>query len=480
MNKNHITALLCLVPYLGFWLYGLTDLDEGFYGAVATDMLRRGDWITPTYNGVPWFEKPILSYWLAMPGLALFPSNDFIARLPSLICTLLTTLVIFRFCKKQFDEPAARFSTLVFSSCLLTVALGRQMMTDPALVLALTTAFTSFINSLTDNNPKLKLATAAALGFAVLAKGPVALVLFGAFAAIAYWRIPEWRQSFKGPWIVGTILLLAIVATWYIPAYLANGQTFVQTFLIDQNIGRFKGGDTSHTVPWYLNLIYFPLISLIAFSPWLATAYASGAHKTKQGTGNPRNVRIALWIWALVVVGFFTISKTKLPHYVLPAMAPLAILIAEAIVHRDPKRRSEHFWTRAAAAWAVFVCLLATTLTYSFHQKQFAEIQAIGKYLQTKSAPVAVLKLGRQGPDPTIKLTLDQVSHPSLLFYLRRPITMTDNPAQIPTDPGTYVILRSQNTPENHTQTMPGFTIVPPQTYRWNTPNPSFTLLKRD
>lgn len=476
-NRSRIQLLwvmaLVVLPYLGFWLYGLTDLDEGFYGAVVTDMIRRSDWITPTYNGVPWFEKPILSYWLTIPGLSLFPSSEFIARLPAVLCTFLSAAILYRFAKKHFDISSASLAAVIFSSSLLVVALGRMMMTDPALNLCLIIAFTTFYNSLTESTQSQRLYTAAALGFAVLAKGPVALVLFGLVAGLTYWRIPSTRPYFKSFWVFGTLIMLAIISTWYIPSYLANPTSFIQEFLIEQNIGRFRGGDVAHTVPWYLNGIYFPIIAALAMIPWLAPSFAAGWHNTKIGTGNPHNLRKFLWIWALVVIGFFTISKTKLPHYILPAIFPLALLAAEAICHRHPKGRQLQFYLVGATIWAVFVTGLANVATFSYHQKQFAEVQAIGKFLQTQTGEVVVLSLGRNGQDPKIKLSLDQTSHPSLLFYLRRPVIMTSDPNEVPDSGTRYILVRTNSDWKPPTIALK----VNPEQYSWPE-NRNFELYK--
>lgn len=467
-----MVAWFCLLPYIGFWLYGLTDLDEGFYGAVVTDMLRRQDWITPTYNGVPWFEKPILSYWLAMPLVSVWPASEFAARLPSVLCTLGTAFVLFRFAKKHFGIEAARLTALVYTGSLLVVALGRMMMTDPALVLCLTLAFTTFYDSLAESKPNLKLVTAAMLGLGVLAKGPVALVLFGLIVAIAYWRLPDLRPQFKGPWLLGTAILLAIVATWYVPAYLANKDTFIQKFLIEQNIGRFQGGDVAHTVPWYLNGPYYIVIAALAFAPWIVSAYKSGVHKLNFGSGNPHHLRVYLWIWALVVLGFFTLSKTKLPHYALPAIAPLALLIAESVVHRHPSRKPFKFWFTVSAAWSAFVLVLANVAFFGYWSKSFSEIQAIAKSLRGKPEPVAIMwSINHKTPE--IKLSLDQTSHPSFFFYYGRTATFVDSPDQTP--PGGYLVM-----PDASDQSLPdGFTKQPlPSTDEPKTHH--YLLLKRN
>ncbi|MCC7103416.1 MAG: glycosyltransferase family 39 protein, partial [Fimbriimonadaceae bacterium] len=138
--------LLCGLPLCGYWLTGLFDLDEGFYGAISREMLRRGDWITPHYNGAPWFEKPILVYWLAAPSIAVF-GEDFGPRLPSVLCAIGLYWLTWRMVRRDYDELAANLAALMLASSLLVVACSRQLMTDMPLVLAEMAASYSFWRS---------------------------------------------------------------------------------------------------------------------------------------------------------------------------------------------------------------------------------------------------------------------------------------------------------------------------------------------
>ena len=125
-----------MLPFIGWWMTGLFDLDEGFYGAVVAEMNRRGEWITPYFNGHPWFEKPILTYWVAKPFLWLF--GDTVGpRLPSVLATAATIGVVIWFARRHLSDLAAAGAALILSTSLLFVALGRMLMTDPLLDLAL-------------------------------------------------------------------------------------------------------------------------------------------------------------------------------------------------------------------------------------------------------------------------------------------------------------------------------------------------------
>ncbi len=421
LESRWFWVILLVLPYLGFWAYGLTDLDEGFYGAVTVDMLRRGDWLTPTINGNPWFEKPILSYWLAMPTVALF-DNEFGARLPSFLCTMLTCWVIARFAKRHFGGHTGRLSALIYATGLLTVAIGRMMMTDAALALCLVVAFTTFYDSLIGES-RLRLVSAGALGLAVLAKGPVGIVLFFGLIGLFYWRAPHLRPKYKGHWLLGVVILLAVTATWYLPAYLANGDYFIQKFLIEQNIGRFSGGDKAHGVPWWAHPIYFPAVIGLSALPWLIPAIRLGLVREKawRDPSPEGTARLYLWLWFLVILGFFSISGTKLVHYILPALSAFAILLADTL-HR---RWAEQKILILGVAVSIFLCGLSNLVFMNYWRERFAAPQILAQDANRIGENFAVFSLGRKGDDPEIKLQLDDTSHPSVFFYMDRPALET-------------------------------------------------------
>ena len=432
------TLLLAAVPLLGWWTYGLFDLDEGFYGAVTAEMNRRGEWITPLYNGQPWFEKPILLYWIAKPCLALFGAA-FGPRLPSVLATLGAYALVGWFAKRHFDVATGVASILVMASSLLVVAMGRMMLTDPLLLLCLTGAVLTFWESLV-GDPRWRLLTALGLGFGVLAKGPVACILFVALAAITYWREPELRPKFKGQWFLGTIILILVVALWYVPAYLVDGHVFVQKFLIEQNVGRFTGGDQAHTVRGVAGLFFYPVVILVAFAPWSVTLIK--AWKTPPTDGQSA-LRRYLTTWFLVVLVFFTAAGAKLPSYVLPLAPSVAILVGSYMAagwdELTVKRLAySGVWLLAIGIFSqwgfasYYYGLRLGSLTLpGFH----AEVQRLAVYVRENAAPsdqVAEYQMSRQQKElGTGKPIIQETSHPSTLLYLNRDVLDTDDWQQI-------------------------------------------------
>lgn len=417
-------VLACVLPFVGFWATGLTDLDEGFYSAVVNDMMRRGDWITPTINGEPWFEKPILLYWLTIPSVAVF--GDAVGpRLPSVLCTIATAFVLFRFVRRHFSVDLARLAAAAYCGSLIVTGLGRLLMTDAPFVLALTVAFTTFWDSI-NGSPKMRTWTAVALGFAVLAKGPVAGLLFLFVAGFTYWRIKELRPNFKGHWLAGVALFVVVVGAWYVPCYLVNGDVFVQKFLIEQNIGRFQGGDKPHAVPWWSHPIFFPVILFLGLMPWSWWALRAKWFKWPE-----EPLRRYLWIWGLVPLVFFTVSLTKLPHYILPAVAPLLVVTLLAVVERREEKGQHDFWLKCAAFWSVLVGVLATIVLQIDYQNRFEEVHNIAKYVREQEGSVAIFRTGRTNSDVKISTELNESPPYSVYHYLKREAVMTDDVLEV-------------------------------------------------
>ncbi|HXH60275.1 MAG TPA: glycosyltransferase family 39 protein, partial [Fimbriimonadaceae bacterium] len=345
--------------------------------------------------------------------------RDFGPRLPSVVCALLTALVLFRFLKRRTDIDLARIATAAYGGSLLVVGTGRLLLADAPLVLALVIAFTTFYDSI-DGQPKKRLLTAIALGFAVLAKGPVACVLFALLAGFTYWRMPELRPNFKGYWLTGFALFAVVVAAWYVPCYLANGHTFVHDFLYEQNIGRFSGRDLAHKTYVWMIPFYFPLAAYFAMLPWSIWPKARSWFQQPEG-----RLMHYLWIWGIVVIAFFSLSMTKLPHYVLPAIAPLTVVVVARALERWKHKHGADFWLKCALAWSCVIAAVATPVFYLYSQSRFAEVQQIATYLNSLDGTPVLFGTGRQSKDEGMSATLNETSHPSFFFYLDREGLMT-------------------------------------------------------
>jgi 4-amino-4-deoxy-L-arabinose transferase-like glycosyltransferase len=426
-----LTLALATLPLLGFWLYGLFDIDEGYYAAVASEMNRRGEWITPLYNGQPWYEKPILLYWLAKPTIAIF-GEMLGPRLPSALCAVGTLALIGWYGRRRLTPLSGQIAMLVLGSSLLFVAVGRMMLTDMPLVLALSAGFLLFWESLV-GDARWRILAFACLGAAVLAKGPVALVLFAPAAVYALWLLrraqPEIQRRPWWVWPASVVAMLAVIALWYVPAYLKDGQVFVQGFLIEQNWERFLGGDPAHTLTGFADWIFYIPILIVGFAPWwwhLPKAWP------RPDSGDERlDLRRFLAAWALIVFVFFTLSGAKLPHYILPMFPPMALLVGHQLAMRLKRqdRPAPVAVLRGAAMWTVFMAILANVVFMTYYGLSgHAEVHALARLIRDQEPrEVAIFQLSRRDRDlGTGQLRIRETTHPSLLHYLNRNVLDTE------------------------------------------------------
>jgi len=310
-----LLLLTVVAVFWGFWSYGLFDLDEGIYAAALTEMRLRGDWLVPTYGGTPFFEKPILQYWVALGALGLGVPGELALRLPAVLASLGTLLLVYRFARARWGETAALASAGALALSPLFAGIGRMFMPDAVLVFFLTAAMLAFWSSV-EGSVRSRWLALACLGAAVLAKGPMPVAIFLPAVAFLWLRRPEVRPRLRGGWLGGCALFLTVVAAWYVPVAVREGGAFFQEFVIRQNLGRLAGGDTAHLGPVYF---YLPVL-LVGFAPFslaLPIVWKDRGRDALSGY---------LWAWALSVLILFSLAGSKLPHYILPMFPPIALL----------------------------------------------------------------------------------------------------------------------------------------------------------
>jgi 4-amino-4-deoxy-L-arabinose transferase-like glycosyltransferase len=430
-----IVAAFVVLPFLGWWSYGLFDLDEGFYGAIVGEMLRRHEWVTPFYNGAPWYEKPVLIYWAAKPFVALF-GREVGPRLPSVLATLATIGLVAWFARRRLAAGTRYVAPLVLASSLLVVGLGRMLLTDPLLVLCLSATLLWFWESLV-GDARWRMAAGAALGAAVLAKGPLSIALFVAIAGFTWWREPALRPRFRGWWGAGTLLCAGVVALWYLPIYLARGDGFVQGFIVEQNINRFLGGDTAHTVPGIANLVAYVPVVLLGMIPWSFFLWRAWPTRS-DGAEASAAARRYLATWGTTVFVFFTLAGSKLPHYMLPAIIPFGVLVAD-----DCARRWAPVTARRLVrplAWTVAVAIIAQLAFTAYYYGLTARGRVLVPGFQSEvHRMTAYVRARAQAGDVVVEYQtrslrgvrspyhINETTHPSLRFYLDRVVPVVDD-----------------------------------------------------
>jgi 4-amino-4-deoxy-L-arabinose transferase-like glycosyltransferase len=329
-------AVVGLVTYLclfhGLTAFGLVGPDEPRYAAIARDMAAGGDWVTPRLHGEAWLEKPILYYWVAAVGYRLFGDSELAARLPSAVGAATTLLALSWFARRFYGGPTTSLLLLLFPSSIAILVFARAATTDMLFSTTLALAMASAAPLVLLRQPRgvtgYQIGFGAAVGLAVLAKGPAGVVLAGAgivTGALLARRLPQARRV-AGPWSLGAFALVAL--PWYLLCA-ANNPEFLQVFLLSHNLERFLTPVFRHQQPFW----YFGPVLLLGLAPWtaavVATIHAAGKTVTRREWAGSPSMFLAGWV--VVPVAFFSLSQSKLPGYVLPAMPAATVLLAHVV-----------------------------------------------------------------------------------------------------------------------------------------------------
>ncbi|HXX71330.1 MAG TPA: glycosyltransferase family 39 protein [Candidatus Acidoferrum sp.] len=352
-----VAVTACLFGNLG--AIGFLGPDEPRYAWIARAMAESSDWVTPRLYGDPWFEKPVLYYWAAAAGFRLHLSAEWAARLPSAFSALAAAVAIGWLGWKHYAHDVsslrspALLGPLVFSTSVAAVGFSRSaapdMLFSAAIVLAMVSAAGVLERagalgavepgaSHADWGPLARFGFFLALG--VLAKGPAALALAG--GAMGLWAMftARWRVALRlaHPVAIGVFSIVAL--PWHVLCAIRN-PAFLHVFLFEHNFERYLTPIFHHRQP----LWFFGPIVLVALLPWtvlIAPAAWEGLRlwREKSWEDSPG---FFLGCWAAFPVLFFSLSQSKLPGYVLPAIPPLALLSSlGAIRIMDDRRFRTH------------------------------------------------------------------------------------------------------------------------------------------
>jgi 4-amino-4-deoxy-L-arabinose transferase-like glycosyltransferase len=317
-----LLALYCAVLFfVNLDAAPLTDVDEGAFSEATREMLERGDYVTTWLNGELRFDKPILTYWAQAVPVALLGPRPGAFRLPSALAACVWAWLLYRFARRYRPGDAV-MATFMLASALGPLVIARAATADALLNAFIAGSLFAFYRHLAEGARRDLVAAYAWMGLGVLTKGPIALAV-PALAIGAYcWSRREWLRPLRllrDP--LAWLVLVAIALPWYVLEYRAQGDAFVDGFFLKHNVNRFTGTMLGHGgFGWY----YLVALPVLAF-PFLAPL-----------AGSVANLRTALrddlqrfaWCTFAVVLLFFSLSRTQLPHYLLYGMTPLFLVLA--------------------------------------------------------------------------------------------------------------------------------------------------------
>lgn len=351
-----IAALYALGTWFGtLGLRALFTPDEGRYAEIPREMLASGDWITPHLNGLHYFEKPPLQYWLTAAAFRIFGEHDWAARLPAALLGLGAVLMVGYTARRLWSMQAGVLAAAVVGSSW-AYYLGAQYLTlDMTLTACLSLALCAFLLAQCDGMPlreqrRWMVAAWAAMACAMLGKGLIGVVL-PALALTAYVLgrrdFALMRRAFPA---VGIVVFLAIVLPWFVAVQIRNPD-FFRFFFIYEHFERYTQAGHHRTGAWWY---YLPIL-IAGLLPWTPALIGEAQARIKaRGEHRPSgfSAEVFCLVWAGVIVVFFSLSRSKLPAYVLPAWPAIALWFA-ARVHDRGMVASGSF--KAAALGAVLL-----------------------------------------------------------------------------------------------------------------------------
>lgn len=355
------TLLLAAATALFFlYLFGLTRTgligpDEPRYAAIGQAMAQTGDWITPRLWGNAWFEKPPLLYWMTAAGFKAGLGEDLAPRLPVAILSAAFLIYFFLELRRTFEERTAFFATAILATSAGWLAFSHVAVTDLPLAATFGVAMLIAYRSASVSE---SVVAGIFLGLAILAKGLVPIVLFAPAIWFLRHRLRELLVIFGAAAIVA--------APWYAAVTSINGNAFLQEFFWKHHFERFLTGALLHERPFWF---YVPVVVAGIF-PWSAFLLLLFSKSIYQ---EPRGRFLAAWFgWGLL---FFSMSRNKLPGYLLPLLPPLAALVGMAIQKALPRATKISALFVAAALLLGFVPAildaLPQALRYGFSRAQF-------------------------------------------------------------------------------------------------------------
>jgi 4-amino-4-deoxy-L-arabinose transferase len=374
MTANKTLPLLTLALFVLIYLVplGARPLfvpDEARYGEIAREMIADHDWVVPRLNGLRYFEKPVMGYWLHAGAILLCGENGFAIRLPSAAAVGLSALMIFLLVRltlrKHEPEQAwqASVGALAFLVCFEVFGVGTFSVLDSLLALFLTATMTAFFLATSaapgSRREKLMLLLAGiACGLAFLTKGFLAL----AVPVLAIVPFLLWQRRYADLPRLAWLPLAAAIAVslpWSIMIHLQEPD-FWHFFFWNEHVHRFLSKNAQHQASFWFYFLAAPAM----FLPWtfLIPAAAGGVrHNLKNSTPAAALLRYCL-CWAIFPFLFFSASSGKLLTYILPCFPPFAILMTLGLAHTLNQGRGRAFRYGAVLMGLVSTLLLAALL----------------------------------------------------------------------------------------------------------------------
>ncbi|HEV7506449.1 MAG TPA: phospholipid carrier-dependent glycosyltransferase [Thermoanaerobaculia bacterium] len=351
-----------LVFFAGLGAYPLLEPDEGRYAEIPREMLASGDFVTPHLNGVLYFEKPPLYYWLNAAALTLPGRPEVLCRLAGAFFGLAGVGLAWALGRAIGGPRVGLISGIVLSSSPLWIALSRAATIDMTLTFFLSATLTCFwLAQSRDQGDRgerlLWYGMFASAALATLAKGLIGFVIPGAVIFFFLLFARRWSILLRVPWVGGILFFLAITVPWHVLAARRNPD-FLWFYFVHEHWLRYTTPEADREAPFW----FFVPVLLLGLLPWSGLFPATMALFRRRAEPLRRPELIFLGSWAGFIFLFFSASHSKLVPYVLPACLPLAVLVALGLHAAQEEGRARSWIVRGGAIAGAAVLILPSAL----------------------------------------------------------------------------------------------------------------------
>ncbi|MEA2602948.1 MAG: hypothetical protein QOF89_3940 [Acidobacteriota bacterium] len=348
-----------LLFFGGLGTIPLLDPDEGRYAEIPREMLLRGDFVTPRLNGVLYFEKPPLYYWLNAVALAALSRPEIASRLTGAGCGLAGLGLAWLLGLSMGGRRTGLQAAIVLGTTPLYVALARTAIIDMTVTFFLSATLTCFWLAQEKDGDRgarpLWYGAFVSAALATLSKGLIGIVIPGAVVFLFLLFTRRWQVLRRVPWVGGPLLFLAIAVPWHVLAAQRNPD-FLWFYFIHEHFLRYATPIADRQQPFW----FFGPVVVLGMLPWsgLLPAIVTLFRRCPERLRDCPHL-VFLACWAGFVILFFSVSRSKLVPYVLPAFLPLAVLVSLALAEADPTRARAWIRTGATIGALLMGCLWA-------------------------------------------------------------------------------------------------------------------------
>ncbi|HEV2494486.1 MAG TPA: glycosyltransferase family 39 protein [Terriglobia bacterium] len=344
--RQQLALVLVVAAVLFFVSLGslpLVEPDEGRNAEVAREMLLTRDWITPHFDTLTYLDKPAMFFWLVAGSFRLCGVSEWAARLPSALAALGTTFLVWLLARRMFDERTGLRAGIVWAATPLVIAYARTVIFDMTLTFLVTAALVCFwfAEASGFSEPWLDVGMFSAMGLATFEKGPVGFII--PLLSIGAYEVARRRLRDLGRlrWGIGLAVFFLTAAPWYVVISIRHPD-YLHYAVWQETLLRYATAKSRRAG----SLFYYAPVFFAGFMPWsffLLFAAWNRLRKWRALRDDVHRAALFLLASALAPFIFFSLGRSKLPGYVLPAMVPLSILMGrvwkDVGSEEEPRRR---------------------------------------------------------------------------------------------------------------------------------------------